>query len=196
MYTEQRIWRAVYSMHRILYETLVQSGGSHGVALLSHRQDTLPLCTSDSLQTRIYHAPAQADLRVCVTRGTTKRDNVSLLPCETNLLSLWSAEKPKMDVTECYTAWKIISTFWDWQFRRCRKLGMKRLTNGKWIHRKRKDGITVTANFDACSSGIYIVILTSFIIYYLVKIFDSCPKMDIPFASKCGHKIDLKNLLL
>lgn len=48
----QRAWRNVVYAGQLwdFGSTAVQSGGSHGVALLSHRRDPLPPCVCDSFQ--------------------------------------------------------------------------------------------------------------------------------------------------
>lgn len=107
VYTEQRIWRTIVCIAQdtmwLWWSTrhAVQSGGSHGVALLSHRQD------SSSVYARFspdMHLSCTCTRRFACMRARGEggqRKGTCILPCETNLLFL-SPPKPKMDVTECY----------------------------------------------------------------------------------------------
>lgn len=100
------------SMRRVLWDfgrAAVQPGGSHGVALLSHRRGSsfvLYVYICDSFQTCIHRAPAHADLCVCVhgARGTARRDMYLTLQGEPVIRQFAETkeEREKMDVTVCY----------------------------------------------------------------------------------------------
>lgn len=100
-----------YSMRRLLWNfgrAAVQPGGSHGVALLSHRRgSSFVFCVyCDSFHTCIHRAPAHADLCVCVleARETTRRDMYLTLQGEPVIRQFAETkeEREKMDVTMCY----------------------------------------------------------------------------------------------
>ena len=111
MYTSRKY--GDYSMRRLLQDfgrAAVQPDGSHGVALLSHRRGSssvLHVYVCDSFQTCIHHAPAHADLCVCVleARETTRRDIYLTLQGEPVIRRQFAEtkeEREKIDVTVCY----------------------------------------------------------------------------------------------
>lgn len=157
-------------MRRILWDfgrAAVQPGGSHGVALLSHRRGSSSVC---AILYQAVHLSCTCTRRsACMRARDEGRDatrGTYLLLCKRDLLFVSAETEDRRN--RVLTSEKIISTVEAANFGRCRELRERdtmRLTKEKGHPGRQKGGITVTANFSMNATTVefaYCHLLTNF----------------------------------